>query len=46
METKPTTQAEHFARYGNFSHLLPSPTKEEALAMAMAQIERAFGKKN
>jgi hypothetical protein len=39
------TQAEHFEKFGKFSHWLPAPTKEEALAMAIAKIERAFGGK-
>jgi len=46
MEKKPTTQAEHFARYGYYSRMLKTPTKEEAVQHALAQIERAFGKKN
>jgi hypothetical protein len=46
METKPTTQEAYFAKHGFYSHLLPSPTKDEALQHAMNAIERAFGKKN
>lgn len=39
------TQQETFAATGRFDHLQPLPSKEEALAMAMAQIDAAFGPK-
>lgn len=39
------TQQESFDKTGRFDHWLPSPTKEEALAMAMAKINSAFSPK-
>lgn len=40
------TQQEYVEKHGYQNHWLPPLTKEQALAIAIAQIERAFGKKN
>ena len=44
METKPTTQEAYFKRYGYYSHMMPVPTKEEAIQHAMNTISGAFYK--
>jgi hypothetical protein len=40
------TQEQHYQAYGYYSHMLPIPSKEEAMQHALNQLERAFGKKN
>jgi uncharacterized protein (UPF0276 family) len=45
METKQMTQEQHFQAKGYYSHMLPIPSKEEALQHAINQIKRAFGRK-
>lgn len=39
------TQKEHVEKHGYHNHWLPTLTKEQALAIAMDKIERAFGSK-
>jgi len=44
MKTQPMTQEEHFNAKGYYSHMLPIPSKEEAMQHAINKINRAFGK--
>jgi hypothetical protein len=44
-KNEPKTQEAYFAKHGYYSHMLPAPTREEALQHAMNQIEKAFGKR-